>query len=194
MQTIDIIISALLLIGLISGLRDGLVKQIASLAGVIGGLLLGRAFYMPVGEWLIDVLGFSSEAAYVTAFILILIVVPLLFSLVGWLVSKLLSAICLGWINRLLGGLVGVLKFALLAGVIITGIEFFDKRDALLSAEAKETSALYYPSTMPLVSSSMVSRKNSASNNFVLLYVRILTPDTVASGVFAIKSCLKYWM
>ena len=77
--------------------------------------------------------------------ILILIVVPLLFSLVGWLVSKLLSAICLGWINRLLGGLVGVLKFALLAGVIITGIEFFDKRDALLSAEAKETSALYYP-------------------------------------------------
>ena len=145
MQTIDIIISALLLIGLISGLRDGLVKQIASLAGVIGGLLLGRSFYMPVGEWLIDVLGFSSEAAYVTAFILILIVVPLLFSLVGWLVSKLLSAICLGWINRLLGGLVGVLKFALLAGVIITGVEFFDKRDALLSAEAKETSALYYP-------------------------------------------------
>lgn len=145
MQTIDIIIAALLLIGLISGLRDGLVKQIATLAGLIGGLLLGRAFYMPVGEWLVDVLGFSLEAAYVTAFILILIVVPLLFSLVGWLVSKILSAICLGWINRILGGIVGVLKFALLAGIIITGIEFFDKRDALFSAETKEASALYYP-------------------------------------------------
>ena len=133
MQTIDIIIAALLLIGLISGLRDGLVKQIATLAGLIGGLLLGRAFYMPVGEWLVDVLGFSLEAAYVTAFILILIVVPLLFSLVGWLVSKILSAICLGWINRLLGGIVGVLKFALLAGIIITGIEFFDKHFVLHS-------------------------------------------------------------
>ena len=145
MQTIDIVIAALLLVGLISGLRDGLVKQIASLAGVIGGLLLGRAFYMPVGEWLVDVLGFSSEAAYVTAFILILIVVPLLFSLVGWLVSKLLSVICLGWINRLLGGLVGVLKFALLVGVIITGFEFFDQRNSLIAEEKKEASVLYYP-------------------------------------------------
>ena len=145
MQTIDIIISVLLVIGLISGLRDGLVKQVAGLAGLIGGLLLGRAFYMPLGEWLASVLGFSDEAARITAFILILVIVPLLFSLVGWLVSKLLKAICLGWINRLLGGLVGVLKFALLAGVLITGIELFDKHDAIVSEAKKEASIFYYP-------------------------------------------------
>ena len=145
MQTIDIIISVLLVIGLISGLRDGLVKQVAGLAGLIGGLLLGRAFYMPLGEWMASVLGISDEAARITAFILILVIVPLLFSLVGWLVSKLLKAICLGWINRLLGGLVGVLKFALLAGVLITGIELFDKHDAIVSVAKKEASIFYYP-------------------------------------------------
>ncbi len=145
MQTIDIIISVLLVIGLISGLRDGLVKQVAGLAGLIGGLLLGRAFYMPVGEWLGTTFGISADASHITAFILILIVVPLLFSLVGWLVSKILSAICLGWINRILGGLVGVLKFALFAGIVITGIEFFDKHDTLVSEKKKEASALYYP-------------------------------------------------
>ena len=145
MQTIDIIISVLLVIGLISGLRDGLVNQVAGLAGLVGGLLLGRTFYMPVGEWMASTFGMSAEAAHITAFILILIVVPLLLNLVGWLVSKILSAICLGWINRLLGGLVGVLKFALLAGVIITGIEFFDKHDSLVSEEKKEDSVLYYP-------------------------------------------------
>ena len=145
MQTIDIIICVLLVIGLISGLRDGLVKQVASLAGLICGLLLGRAFYMPVGGWLATTFSISSEAAHIAAFILILIIVPLLFSLVGWLVSKLLHAICLGWINRLLGGLVGMLKFALLAGVIITGIEFFDKHDTFIAKEKKEASVLYYP-------------------------------------------------
>lgn len=145
MQTIDIIIAAMLLIGLISGLRDGLVKQIAGLAGLIGGLLLGRAFYMPVGELLIDTFGMSVQVAQVTAFILILIIIPLLFSLVGWLVSKLLSIICLGWVNRLLGGAVGVLKFSLLAGIIITGIEFFDKQDTFISEQKKMDSALYYP-------------------------------------------------
>ena len=145
MQTIDIIIAVLLVVGLIGGLRDGLVKQVASLVGLIGGLLLGRAFYVPVGEWLAETFGFSAEVAHITAFILILIVVPLLFSLVGWLVSKILRAICLGWINRLLGGAIGVLKSSLLAGIIITGIEFFDKQDAFVSREAKESSVLYYP-------------------------------------------------
>ena len=145
MQTIDIIISVLLVIGLISGLRDGLVKQVASLAGLIGGLLLGRAFYVPVGAWLAKSLGMSVEASNITAFILILIVVPLLFSAVGWLVSKLLKAISLGWINRLFGGLVGVIKSALLVGVIITGIEFFDRHDGLISEGTKMNSLFYYP-------------------------------------------------
>lgn len=145
MQIIDIIIAVLLVIGLISGLRDGLVKQVAGLAGLIGGLLLGRAFYMPLGEWLASVLSISDEAARITAFIFILVIVPLLFSLVGWLVSKLLKAICLGWINRLLGGLVGVLKFALLAGVLIIGLELFDKHDAIVPEAKKKASIFYYP-------------------------------------------------
>lgn len=127
------------------GLVKGLVKQVTSLAGLVCGLLVGRAFYMPVGGFFVKIFKLSVEASHITAFVLILILVPLLFSLVGWLLSKLLSAISLGWINRLLGGLVGVLKFALLAGVIITGIEIFDQRDSLIAKEQKETSVLYYP-------------------------------------------------
>ena len=127
------------------GLVKGLVKQVASLAGLVCGLLVGRAFYMPVGGFFVKIFKLSVEASHITAFVLILILVPLLFSLVGWLLSKLLSAISLGWINRLLGGLVGVLKFALLAGVIITGIEIFDQRDSLIAEEQKEASVLYYP-------------------------------------------------
>ena len=145
MQTMDIIIAVLLVIGLVSGLRDGLVKQVAGLVGLVAGLLLGRTFYLPVGEWMTTTFGMSDKVAHITAFILILVVVPLLLNLAGWLVSKLLSAICLGWINRLLGSLVGVLKFALLAGVLFTGIEFFDKHDMLVSKEKKESSVLYYP-------------------------------------------------
>lgn len=145
MQTIDVIIAVLLVIGLVGGLRDGAVKQVAGLAGLVGGLLIGRAFYMPVGEWLTATFGMSAEVAHVTAFILILVVVPLLFSMIGWLVSKILHAICLGWVNRLLGAAVGVLKYALFVGVIITGIEFFDKNDALISESNKEASVLYYP-------------------------------------------------
>lgn len=145
MQTIDIIIAVLLIIGLISGLRDGVVKQVAGLAGLIGGLLLGCTFYHQVGEWLVGTFGMSAEAANIVAFILILVFVPLLFSIAGWFVSKLLSIICLGWVNRLLGGIVGILKLALFVGVLITGVEYFDKQNSFVSKEKKETSIFYYP-------------------------------------------------
>jgi membrane protein required for colicin V production len=145
METIDIIICALLITGFVLGLCEGLVKQVASLAGLICGFLLGRLFYVPVGEWLISTFEFSPKTAHVTAFILILIIVPLLFSLGGWLIAKLLEAISLGWVNRVLGGVVGILKFALLAGAIITGIEFCDKEDAFIPKAQKEASILYYP-------------------------------------------------
>ena len=145
MQPIDIIIAVLLVIGLISGLRAGLIKQLASFAGLIGGLFIGRAFYMKVGAWLIDSFGMSTNAANITAFILILVIVPLLFNVVGWLVAKLIHAVNLDWVNRLLGGFVGVFKCALLVGVVITGIELFDKSDTFVSKPNKEASLFYYP-------------------------------------------------
>lgn len=145
MQTIDIIIAILLVIGLIGGLRDGLVKQVVALIGLIAGLLVGKMLYVSVGDWLMGVFNLSDRVAYLTAFILILIIVPLLFSLVGWLVSKILHAICLGWLNRLLGGLVGVVKYAIFVGVIITAIELFDRSDTLISEENKSASIFYYP-------------------------------------------------
>lgn len=145
MQPIDIIISVLLIAGFIGGLRDGIVKQVVGMAGLICGLLIGRECYMPVGEWMTSAFGLSVRTAHITAFVLILVIVPLLFNLVGWLISKFLSVIKLGWINRLLGGVVGALKFAIFVGVAIIGIEFFGQSNTIVSKEQKEASVLYSP-------------------------------------------------
>ena len=145
MQIIDIIIAIVLVLGFINGLRAGLVNQVIGLAGLIGGLLVGRMFYMTVGGWLVDTFGLSPQVAHVVAFILILILVPLLFNMVGWLVSRILNAICLGWIDSLLGGAVGALKCALFVGIVITGIEFFDKSDIVVSESHKDASVMYHP-------------------------------------------------
>ena len=145
MSTIDIIISVVLLLGLITGLRAGLIKQITSLLGLIAGMFLGRILYIPVGDWLMDFLNTSMEIARGVAFVLILVGVPLLFSFVGWLVSKILGVIKLGWLNRLLGAFLGVLKYALLVGIIITGVEIFDAQSTFIVKEKKKASVLYYP-------------------------------------------------
>ena len=71
MATIDIIILAMIGVGVIMGLIKGFVKQMASIVGLIAGLLMARALFGIVAERLAPVLGTSTTVAQVLAFILI---------------------------------------------------------------------------------------------------------------------------
>ena len=88
MATIDIIILAMIGVGVIMGLIKGFVKQMASIVGLIAGLLMARALFGIVAERLAPVLGTSTTVAQVLAFILIWIAVPLGFAFVASLLTK----------------------------------------------------------------------------------------------------------
>lgn len=144
MEIIDIIIAVLLVIGLIAGLKDGFVKQVAGLVGFVAGLLVGKALYLSVAAELTPLLGTSEKTTQIIAFVLIMVLVPLIFSVIAWLISKLLKSVGLGWLNRLGGGIVGMIEYALIAGLIIVGIESFDTHNVIVSKETKENSVFYY--------------------------------------------------
>ena len=145
MQVVDIIVGVLLLVGLFAGLKEGFVKQICALVGLVAGVLVGKALYMSIAERLQPFLHMSEHTVQIVAFVLILIVVPLVFSLVAWLISKVLKSVGLAFLNRILGAVVGVLKYALVAGLLITAIEMFDSNEIILSQEKKAESIFYYP-------------------------------------------------
>jgi len=145
MEIIDIIVIVLLVIGLISGIKDGLIKRVMGLAGLIAGLLIGRAIYLSVAARLTPILGTSEKVTQVIAFALILIVVPLIFSLIAWLISNLLKTVGLGWVNRLLGGVIGAVMNAIIVGLVFMGIESFDVHEHLITHEKKEASLFYQP-------------------------------------------------
>ena len=71
MATIDIIILAMIGVGVIMGLIKGFVKQMASIVGLIAGLLMARALFGIVAERLAPVLGTSTTVAQVLAFLFI---------------------------------------------------------------------------------------------------------------------------
>ena len=145
MELIDIIVIVLLIIGLITGIKDGLIKRVLGLVGFIAGLLIAKAIYMSVAERLTPFLGISEKATQILAFVLIMIVVPLIFSLIAWLIGNLLKTVGLGWVNRLLGGVIGVITNALFVGLFFVGIESFDTDEKFLSKEKKEASVFFYP-------------------------------------------------
>ena len=140
MATIDIIILAMIGVGVIMGLIKGFVKQMASIVGLIAGLLMARALFGIVAERLAPVLGTSTTVAQVLAFI----AVPLGFAFVASLLTKALDAVHLGWLNRWLGSGLGALKYMILIGLAIHVIEYIDPNNEMISATKKKESVLYY--------------------------------------------------
>ena len=141
MATIDIIILAMIGVGVIMGLIKGFVKQMASIVGLIAGLLMARALFGIVAERLAPVLGTSTTVAQVLAFILIWIAG---FAFVASLLTKALDAVHLGWLNRWLGSGLGALKYMILIGLAIHVIEYIDPNNEMISATKKKESVLYY--------------------------------------------------
>ena len=145
MQVIDIIILLLVLAGAVMGFRKGFIKQLASLVGLVVGLLAAKALYGVVGDQLMGTVTTNSTFAHTLAFFLIWIVVPIVFTLVASLLTKALEVICLGWINRLLGAILCAVKWLLFISLAICAIEFIDSNNQIIEKNTKESSALYYP-------------------------------------------------
>lgn len=145
MTTIDIIILIIIGAGAVMGLFKGFIKQLATIVGLIVGLIAAKALYVSLAEKLCPTITDSMTVAQIISFVLIWLAVPLAFTLVASLFSKAMDAISLGWVNRLLGLVIGALKYVILIGLFINVLEFIDSDNQLISKTNKQESVLYYP-------------------------------------------------
>lgn len=145
MTTLDLTITSIILIGAILGFTKGFIKQLASIIGLIAGLLVARAFFASVGEKLAIELGTSVSFGQVAAFILIWLIIPCVLSFFASMLSKVAETVHIGFINRWLGAGLGIIKYALLSSMIIYFIEYIDSKDNLIPSTTKKQSLLYYP-------------------------------------------------
>ena len=145
MTTIDIVILIVLGVGAIVGFTKGFLKQLAGLLGLVAGLLIAKALYATVAERFFLPLTDSLTVAQGIAFVVIWLAVPLAFLLLATLLTKAMEAVALGWVNRLLGAGLGLLKSALLVSLLICVVEYIDSDNTLLKRTKKQESVLYYP-------------------------------------------------
>ena len=145
MAVIDIVILVFIGIGTVWGMTKGFIRQLSSLVGLVVGLLVARALFVQVGDWVAPSIGVSVTVARVLAFFMLWIVVPLLFSLFASFLTKALRVVNLSWINRWLGGGLGAIKFMLYVGLAAQLLEFVDTEHELISQSAKDESVLYIP-------------------------------------------------
>lgn len=120
MPITDIISLSLLLYGAVMGLKNGLIKELASTAGFLVGIYLVWKYHCELGDNILLCL-------------LVWILVPVVFGLLASLVTKFLDfTIIGGLVNRVLGAVVGTCKWGLLVMCIRMMIDKVNEWKTLL--------------------------------------------------------------
>jgi membrane protein required for colicin V production len=117
MNWLDIVIAIVLVIGVVMGLKAGLIKMVISLAGLILAIFLAGRFYVALADKLAFIS--SDQVARIAAYIIIFVVIMIIAAILAWILTKLASAILLGWINRLVGAVIGLIIGAIFCGAIL---------------------------------------------------------------------------
>jgi membrane protein required for colicin V production len=124
MNAFDIVVGVILVYGLIRGLFRGLVKEAASVIGVLGGFLAAYSFYGVVAGYLS---GLVSSPAYrnLLAFLIIFCAVVVVVNVLAIIIKYLLKIVFLGWLDRLGGVALGFIKGALIVAVLFLALTAF---------------------------------------------------------------------
>ena len=145
MSVLDIIFLALLLFGLINGLRNGFFVEVASLIALIAGVYGAIHFSDFAADFLMAKVDWNEKTVNITAFAITFIVIVLVISLAGKALTKLADFAALGILNKLLGGVFGLLKIAVILSVILIIFDSMNKTLPFTDKDDLEDSKLYEP-------------------------------------------------
>jgi membrane protein required for colicin V production len=145
MNWLDAAILVILILSLVTGFINGLIKEIASLAALILGIWGAIHFSAFTAEKLYDYFDMTGRYVGIIAFVITFGLIVVLVHLVGTLVDKFVTAASLGFINRILGIVFGLLKTVLILSVIFAVMNAIDSKRPFLPKKLIEESRFYSP-------------------------------------------------
>ena len=117
MNPFDIIIIVILGYGLVRGLFRGLVKEVSSVIGVLGGFYAAFTYYPKLSKLLS---GLISDTAYlnILSFLIIFCGVLIIVGVLSIMIKYLMNISFLGWVDRIGGLIFGVIKSVLIVSIL----------------------------------------------------------------------------
>lgn len=103
----------------ILGFRDGVVKRLLEIGGVLISLVLTARFASKVQPWIMEKTGAGEGASLLVTWAVLFIVGLILSRLLATMISKGLRLTVLGWLDRWGGALVGIALGTLVTSVIL---------------------------------------------------------------------------
>ena len=113
-NVLDVIVLIALAYGCIRGAIKGFVVEVAGVIALVLGLLGAFRYSALVENYVSQYVSWNPKLLFSLSFLLIFVVIIYIISLLAKGVTKTLKIVALGWLNRLLGGAFGMLKWTLI--------------------------------------------------------------------------------
>ncbi len=122
----------IILLSTVLATMKGLVREVISLAALVGGFVLAILYYPALGT-MISELSKTEAIANFAGFLTIFLGVLLMGAIASFAVNRLLKAVSLQWIDRLLGALFGLLRGWAVASILMLALIAFPVREGIMS-------------------------------------------------------------
>jgi membrane protein required for colicin V production len=141
MNILDIVIIAVVALLVLRGFWKGLIRQILGIAGAIAAFIVAIKFSGTMAAKFLT--GFQPTTGYIVMFLAIFVACMIVVSLLAALIGKLMSAVGLGFFNRLSGAILGGAKgYFIVAAVVLVLVAFLPPKSGLLT-ESKTVKFVY---------------------------------------------------
>lgn len=143
METIDMILAAFLVFGLVKGFRNGFFMELASLVSVMLGIYLAIRFSYVAKSILEREVSWDPKIIQVSAFAITFLVVIILVASLAKVFTSLARWTSLGFLNHFFGAFLGLLRTTLVLSVLLNLLQKADFEKALFSEKSIEASTVY---------------------------------------------------
>ena len=143
MSYLDLFFGIAIAWGAYSGFSKGLIKELASILGVIIGVFLAKNYYPYLDIKLKPI--FESEAGFISILsaILIFLLTIMVFIIIAKFLTKFLKIIALGLLNRIIGSVFGIFKTVMLLCILVFIFSNINNVTGIIKAEKLSQSFFY---------------------------------------------------
>jgi membrane protein required for colicin V production len=113
-KMLDIVFIVIIAVSFVYGIIKGAIQEIFGIGGIVAGIIVATKTY----KGLAPIIPLSDKIANVVSFIIILVFVAVVIYVIGLVIRKIVYLIKLGFLDRLVGGILGALKGSIIAGLV----------------------------------------------------------------------------
>ena len=167
MITIDILLAALLIFGLIRGFIKGFFVEVTSLVALAIGLYGAIHFSFIVANYLKNSVEWAEKTIQIVSFAITFFSIVVLISFTGKILTKIADTASLGIMNKIFGAAFGFLKIGLILSVVLIIFDKLNKAMPFVKEENLQSSILYTPvkNIAPMIFPSIIKKEWEAVKN-----------------------------